>query len=100
MKKLIGLGVAVFVLFPTSLIAAPRKPALEVVVLGSGGPRPFGRGGSSYIVLVDGTPRILVDAGPGALLIQSLPLSAQSSRYDEIANIPFDGGHPSQQSIT
>src|SRR5271156_222803 len=46
----------------------PRKSALEVVVLGSGGPRPFGRGGSSFIVMVDGTPRILVDAGPGAFL--------------------------------
>src|SRR5277367_3360308 len=46
----------------------PRKSGLEVVVLGSGGPRPFGRGGSSYIVVVDGTPRILVDAGPGAFV--------------------------------
>ena len=43
-----------------------KKTALEVVVLGSGGPRPFGRAGSSYIVEVDGVPRILVDAGPGA----------------------------------
>jgi ribonuclease BN (tRNA processing enzyme) len=41
---------------------------LEVVVLGSGGPRAFGRAGSSYLVLVAGTPRILVDAGPGAFL--------------------------------
>src|SRR5271154_4870631 len=46
----------------------PRKSGLEGVVLGSGGPRPFGRGGSSYIVVVDGTPRILVDAGPGAFV--------------------------------
>lgn len=45
-----------------------RKPALEVVVLGSGGPRPFGRAGSSFIVMLDGTPRILVDAGPGAFV--------------------------------
>jgi ribonuclease BN (tRNA processing enzyme) len=44
------------------------KPSLEVVVLGSGGPRPFGRAGSSYIVLVDGKPRILLDAGPGAFV--------------------------------
>jgi ribonuclease BN (tRNA processing enzyme) len=44
------------------------KPALEVVVLGSGGPRPFGRGGSSYVVILDGTPRILLDAGPGAFV--------------------------------
>lgn len=43
-----------------------KKTPLEVVVLGSGGPRPFGRAASSYIVEVDGVPRILVDAGPGA----------------------------------
>ncbi|HVN02797.1 MAG TPA: MBL fold metallo-hydrolase [Bryobacteraceae bacterium] len=42
--------------------------SLELVVLGSGGPRPFGRAGSSYIVEVNGTPRILVDAGPGAFV--------------------------------
>src|SRR5271168_1832442 len=45
-----------------------RKAALEVVVLGSGGPRTFGRAGSSYLVMLDGTPRILVDAGPGAFV--------------------------------
>src|ERR1700720_3451877 len=48
--------------------ASGVKPSLEVVVLGSGGPRAFGRAGSSYIVLVDGTPRILLDAGPGAFV--------------------------------
>ncbi len=48
--------------------AAATKAPLEVVVLGSGGPRPFGRASASYIVLVDGTPRILMDAGPGAFL--------------------------------
>ncbi len=47
--------------------AAPA-PALELRVLGSGGPRAFGRAGTSYLVLVDGTPRILVDAGPGTFL--------------------------------
>ena len=65
---LLGLAVVASVLFPISLRSAPPKPALEVVVLGSGGPRPFGRGGSSFIVLLDGAPRILVDAGPGAFL--------------------------------
>src|SRR6202166_1448888 len=55
-------------------VMAPRaqasdvKPSLEVQVLGSGGPRAFGRAGSSYIVLVDGTPRILLDSGPGAFV--------------------------------
>jgi ribonuclease BN (tRNA processing enzyme) len=42
--------------------------SLALVVLGSGGPRPFGRAGSSYIIEINGTPRILVDAGPGAFL--------------------------------
>jgi ribonuclease BN (tRNA processing enzyme) len=56
---------------PTPVPGQPVKsspPALEVIVLGSGGPRAFGRAGSSYIVLLDGTPRILVDAGPGAFV--------------------------------
>jgi ribonuclease BN (tRNA processing enzyme) len=68
MRTLMALTLAVVVLFPTFLQAAPAKPALQVVVLGSGGPRAFGRAGSSYILLVGGTPRILVDAGPGAFL--------------------------------
>jgi ribonuclease BN (tRNA processing enzyme) len=68
MKTLMVLAVVAVGLFPTSLPAAPAKPALEVVVLGSGGPRAFGRGGSSFIVEIDGTPRVLVDVGPGAFL--------------------------------
>lgn len=48
--------------------ASVLKLSLEVVVLGSGGPRAFGRAGSSYMILVDGTPRILLDAGPGAFV--------------------------------
>jgi ribonuclease BN (tRNA processing enzyme) len=68
MKTLMAFAVPVAVLFPTWLPAAPAKAALEVVVLGSGGPRAFGRAGSSYIVQVGGTPRILVDVGPGAFL--------------------------------
>jgi len=39
---------------------------LELVVLGSGGPGATGRAASSYLLLLDGVPRILVDAGPGA----------------------------------
>ena len=68
MKTLMVLAVAVIVLFPACLWAASAKTPLEVVVLGSGGPRAFGKAGSSYIVLVGGRPRILVDAGPGAFL--------------------------------
>jgi len=68
MRTLLALALAVVVLFPAGVWAAPAKPALEVVVLGSGRPRAFVRAGSSYIILVDGTPRILLDAGPGAFL--------------------------------
>jgi ribonuclease BN (tRNA processing enzyme) len=58
----------VALLFLTALCPAGGASALQLLVLGSGGPRAFGRAGSSYIVIVDGTPRILVDAGPGAFL--------------------------------
>jgi ribonuclease BN (tRNA processing enzyme) len=68
MKTLMALAVASLLSFPTLARATPAQPVLEVVVLGSGGPRAFGRAGSSYIVLVGGRPRILVDAGPGAFL--------------------------------
>jgi ribonuclease BN (tRNA processing enzyme) len=69
MKLLTVFLVGLACLFPVaSQAATPAKAPLEVIVLGSGGPRPFGRASSSYIVKVDGTPRILVDAGPGAFL--------------------------------
>lgn len=41
-------------------------PELELLILGSGGPGAVGRASSSYVVLLDGQPRILVDAGPGS----------------------------------
>lgn len=68
MKLLRVVSGAVLLLFSACLQGSPAKQALEVVVLGSGGPRAFGRAGSSFIVVVEGTPRILVDAGPGAFL--------------------------------
>jgi ribonuclease BN (tRNA processing enzyme) len=68
MKMMILMAVVIFSLLPACVHASPAKPSLEVIVLGSGGPRPFGRGGSSFIVVLDGQPRILVDAGPGAFL--------------------------------
>jgi ribonuclease BN (tRNA processing enzyme) len=78
MRTLAVFVVAVVVLSPTAMRAAAAKPELEVVVLGSGGPRAFGKAGSSYIVEVDGKPRILVDAGPGAFLrIGELELDLQ-----------------------
>ena len=68
MKTPVVLTLLALLLSPVAARPAPPKPALQVVVLGSGGPRAFGRGGSSFLLLLDGTPRILVDAGPGAFL--------------------------------
>jgi ribonuclease BN (tRNA processing enzyme) len=69
MKLLITFLVGLVCVLPAAARAAsPAKAPLEVIVLGSGGPRPFGRGGSSFMVMVGGRPRILVDAGPGAFL--------------------------------
>lgn len=48
-------------------VAAPFAP-LELVVIGSGGPRGFGRAASSYVVLIDGVARVLIDVGPGAFV--------------------------------
>lgn len=59
--------------FPCALAAVNDAPApaqhaaaLEMIVLGSGGPGALGRASSSYLVLLDGKPRILVDCGPGS----------------------------------
>lgn len=52
-------------------LCAPGDKAFspfELAVLGSGGPRGFGRAASSYAVFIDGTARLLVDAGPGAFV--------------------------------
>ncbi|MGC2526485.1 MAG: MBL fold metallo-hydrolase [Candidatus Acidiferrum sp.] len=68
MKPIKVLVIVLVSLLPIFLDADSAKPALQVVVLGSGGPRAFGRAGSSFLVLAEGTPRILVDAGPGAFL--------------------------------
>lgn len=40
--------------------------AQQLLVLGSGGPGATGRASSSYLVLLEGAPRVLIDAGPGA----------------------------------
>lgn len=41
---------------------------LELVVLGSGGPRSAGRAAASYLVAVQGAPRLLIDVGPGSFV--------------------------------
>jgi len=61
---LLGLLLAAIVSTSCAWAAELTSP-LEMVVLGSGGPGATGRAGAGYVLLLDGTPRILVDAGPG-----------------------------------
>jgi ribonuclease BN (tRNA processing enzyme) len=49
-------------------LAQSPTPALEVLVLGSGGPGATGRASSSYLLSLHGLARILVDAGPGSFV--------------------------------
>jgi ribonuclease BN (tRNA processing enzyme) len=58
---------ALVLLFPATGATETPAPAkgLEVVALGTGGPAATGRASSGFLVLVNGTPRALVDAGGG-----------------------------------
>jgi ribonuclease BN (tRNA processing enzyme) len=61
-----------------ALVLASAKPALAdmsatcpaapvtIQVLGSGGPIAEGRAGTSYLLRIDGVPRVLIDAGAGS----------------------------------
>ena len=64
-RALAFLALTCFGIAPAAL-AENSTPALQLMVLGSGGPGATGRAGSCYLVLIGGAPRILVDAGPGA----------------------------------
>lgn len=59
-------AVALLALAASGDAAGHPSAALELIVLGSGGPAALGRAASSYLVLLDGEPRILVDTGPGS----------------------------------
>ena len=62
------LAAAVLIFAVVGRVAAAVAPPLDLLVLGSGGPGATGRAGAGYVVLVDGEPRILVDAGPGTFV--------------------------------
>jgi ribonuclease BN (tRNA processing enzyme) len=84
MKFLMLLFVGLSFVFPAAVQAAgAAKAPLEVIVLGSGGPRAFGRASASYIIEVDGTPRILLDAGPGAF-VRIGEMNLDLSRVDAV----------------
>lgn len=75
--KIIG-GLPCLMLAATNVGSAPGAPpsqanadgpaGLQLLVLGSGGPGAEGRASSSYLLTIDGTARVLVDAGPGSFV--------------------------------
>jgi ribonuclease BN (tRNA processing enzyme) len=93
MKRRLGLFALILMTAITPALAEEKtgpgsgsgsgSPGLELLVLGSGGPRSFGRAATSYVVLVDGEARILVDAGPGAYLAIGR-LAVDVSRMDVV----------------
>ena len=66
--RTLALIVAVCLSIAPTAFADSSSAPLELMVLGSGGPGATGRAASCYLVLVDGTARILVDAGPCAFV--------------------------------
>ncbi len=67
-NRLMALLIAACCLYGHATSAQTPAKALELIVLGSGGPGATGRAGAGYLVLIDGNPRILVDAGPGTFV--------------------------------
>ncbi len=49
-------------------LAARQPAALDLIVLGSGGPDAVGRASTCFVLSLDGSPRILIDAGSGAFV--------------------------------
>jgi ribonuclease BN (tRNA processing enzyme) len=49
-------------------LAATQPAALDLMVLGSGGPDAVGRASTCFVLSLDGSPRILIDAGSGAFV--------------------------------
>ena len=53
---------------PPPPLVKSKPAALELIVLGSGGPGAVGRASTCFVLSLDGTPKILVDAGSGAFV--------------------------------
>jgi ribonuclease BN (tRNA processing enzyme) len=47
-------------------LARSRTGVLDLIVLGSGGPGAVGRASTCFVLSLDGSPRILIDAGSGS----------------------------------
>ena len=61
---LVAIGVLYLLARPDFGVAS--SSAMEVLFLGTGGPRPAGRAASCNLILVEGEPRFFVDVGSGA----------------------------------
>jgi ribonuclease BN (tRNA processing enzyme) len=66
--KRVATSVSLLIFSLCPLAHGQAAPPLELIVLGSGGPGATGRAGSCYLVIIDGVPRVLVDAGPGSFV--------------------------------
>ena len=62
---LFGIGTSIFLLFSPNA-SFSDSPGMEIVFLGTGGPRAEGRAASCDAVLINGQPRFFVDVGSGA----------------------------------
>jgi ribonuclease BN (tRNA processing enzyme) len=63
---LAGLAALTFLCSATTAAdSPPPNKGMEVVALGTGGPAATGRASSGFMILLNGTPRLLVDAGGG-----------------------------------
>jgi len=61
-----AMGPATEIAATGTTLPTSRPAAMELIVLGSGGPGAVGRASTCFVLSLDGTPRILIDAGSGA----------------------------------
>jgi ribonuclease BN (tRNA processing enzyme) len=87
---MLGALLALSVTLPLTGLAAAQDAApsqddahLSLLVLGSGGPGATGRAGAGYLIMLDGQPRILVDAGPGTF-VRAGEAGVDLSRVDTV----------------
>ena len=73
LTRFLALFVATCLGSPSASFAQTSATPLELMVLGSGGPGATGRAASCYLVLIDGTPRILVDAAVSGIDLHCAP---------------------------
>lgn len=84
---------ALLVLLPAARAVEPPAPSkgMEVVALGTGGPAATGRASSGFIILLNGTPRLMVDAGGGTFArLSELRLSLEDMDIVLLTHLHID----------